>query len=231
MAIWSGAQSMARSVASLTGDVARMANTGTNLTIAVTEAAVALGRTSASVAAEAWNGVDLVDSVVSIHRARWAMHRSMVSARFFDSSIGQNLVPLNDTSEIWVAMEAVSPMLPAISSQQTDWITNSSYVQVSYHVAVLDTFYIGVEVLIVSLSFAVEWCNPLWSWADYNPTAMLSGLRAKLRQALGDMEAAAWRPMSFSPASLADVSVLRPSLVEEILRRIQQWWHGPLLLS
>ena len=66
------AQSMARTVASLKGDVARRANTGTNLIIAVTEAAVALGRTSASVAAEAWSGVDLVDSVVSI---QWCQYR------------------------------------------------------------------------------------------------------------------------------------------------------------
>ena len=130
-----------------------------------------------------------------------------------------------------MAMQSVSPMLPAIASQQTDWITNSSYVQISYHVATLDTFYIGVEVLVMNLSFRVEWCNPMWTWTDYNPTSEVGGLKAKLRQALGDMEAAAWQPQSFSPASLADVSVLRPSLLEECLWRLQHWWHGPRLLE
>ena len=159
------------------------------------------------------------------------MHKSMIANQFFESSVGKNLIPITDWAELLVAMQSVSPMLPAISSQQTDWITHSSYVQISCHVAALDTFYIGVEVLVMNLSFSVEWCNPVWGWTDYNPTSEVGALKPKLGQALGDMEAAAWQPQSFSPASLADVSVLRPSLVEECPWRLQQWWRGPRLLE
>ena len=224
------AVSLAKSLADMTQDVSRLTTAGANLTITVSEAAVAFGRGSANVAYEAWTGVDILDAAAHVHGAKWIMHKSMVGPRFLSSEIGRMLVPWNDTQKLLTAMQAVSPVLPLISQREVDWLTNGSYVRIHFQVVQMQHHFIGVEVIVANLSFGVQWCNPVWHMLELNPSAQLPGLKNKLREALVDLPATAFDPNSFGPTSTS-VLTLRPTLMEDWVWRLRHWWCGQYMLA
>ena len=219
------ATSLLSSLAAVSGDVAKISNSGANVTVALTEAALSIGRTSANLAAEAWNGIDLFDVKATVQHSKWVMHGSLCSQNFLDSSIGQKLAPFAATGPLLASLRAVSPALPSIINQSVVWVANGSFVEVSSAVVYLDFQYVGVEILYTNLTFEVQWCNPLWEWLASDPTTQSETLQRKVRSALRDVQAAEWKPTPFS--HYADLIVLRPTALEDLLWRARVWWAGP----
>ncbi len=227
------AMNIAQAAASVSRDVGRVASAGINVTVAVTDMLFEVGRGSASLLQETWVGVDIVQPSVSIHGSKWVMHRALLNGPFFESKVGISLVPplYSDMSPLKVALRALSPALPEIRQAFSVMAYNASYSDFSFAVTQLAHDYIGVQVLIVNVSFSLRWANPLWGMLDFCPTTQLETVQARLREAVHKFPSAKWIEAPFRAELEPDVLVLRPGLLEYCTFRLRTWWQGPHLLE
>ena len=166
LGFWSGpvALSLAQSFLSVTGDLTKISSGGVNLTVAVSEMAIAVSRTSMGLLHESWCGVDIDYAHFKSVGSQWFMHASLIGSDFLDTQIGRQLAPL-DTAEkqrLQVALESVSSALPELRVTSSSLPSNKSLLEITYHVIALPNYFVGVSIALANVSFRLRWVNPLW---------------------------------------------------------------------
>ena len=175
--------SIAQSFASLTRDISTLTSGSINLTVAASDMAVSVARSSLGVLHESWRGIDVEQAHVTMHGARWLIHQNAVSHDFFNSAIGKQFAPLGQEGvhRLLLAMQAVNPFLPELRACIAKLNSSESLQEFSYPVILVPQHYIGVQLVCVNMSFRLMWANPTWQAFGFDATAELPAIQHRLK--------------------------------------------------
>ena len=221
--------SLAESAASLTRDVTRITSSGANLTIALSDLAISVSRSSTEVVGEFWSGVDLNDVKANITGSKWIMHKALAeNGKFFQSEMGAWLGPkdLLHQQQILLACRGVAKALPEVRKNEIYINFNNTYSEFALHVTMLPNGYVGVNYLLVQVSFSPEWANPMWSMFHWSPSSELEKVKARLHNAIRDVPSTSWVELNQTPQALNELVKIQPSWVLEAQYYAMHWWHS-----
>jgi len=173
------------------GDFAR---SGANVSVALSEAAVAISRGSISAVSEAWQGIDLVNARATTHGSLWFHHLYLDIDSFTSSAVGKRLLRLEEDERqaLVTAMQAVSPWLPAIADSSYQTNMTGPFAEFSWEVRLLANNYVGVKYFVGRVVFTPQWANPLWEQLAFEVTAEERSIVERIRAALHDACQAPW---------------------------------------
>lgn len=210
------------SLASISNDLSKVASTGANATMAVSDLAIQVSRSSVSMAKEMWSGIDIEQARADLHGAKWVMHRSIEPTAFLSSPIGQELCPLPEGAldSVALAIQSASQQLPIVAKVKTHFNVSGPLRELSYRVAWLNPYYVAVQVLLVDVSFRLSWAFPVWNALDYDPSSQLLEVSSRISESLRNVQHTRW----ITNESVEEFSeVFRPS-------GPQQLWFAALQL-
>ena len=209
-----------RSIASISNDLSKVASSGANATLALSDIAIQVSRTSASLAKEMWSGIDVEKVVANLQGAKFVIHRSLATQAFFASEAGQEICPLPEEAikALTISINAVGPELPVVAKVSSFFNVSGAMRELSYRISWLAHHYVVVQVLLINISFNLEWANPCWNILDFDPTAQLPQVASRIRESLDQVQHTSWIVNTTNVAEVAAVQVIRPNYLLE-------WWY------
>ena len=166
---------------------------------------------------------------ISMHGARWLIHRNAVSKDFFDSAIGKQLAPLEPegVQRLLLAMEAISPALPELRASLANFNSTSSFQEFSYHAMMLPHGYIGVQLVCVNMSFRLLWSNPAWEALGFDASAELGAIPSRLKEAISHVPQMAWTQEGFDVKKSGSLTKIHGGWLSTIAYTVGNWLAGP----
>ena len=144
---WSGPIStkFAESAASVSHDFAVLTATTTNLTVALADFAVTVSRSSAGLAHECWEGIDVQQATLTARGSRWIMHSAVIPS-FFSSDLGRIVAPIPEhrVQELANVSAKVSSSVPDVAKTWACFIANRSFAEFTYRIVALPNDFVGV---------------------------------------------------------------------------------------
>ena len=157
-------EALSKLVASGAEATSVVAGSAANLTVAVSDVAVAVSRGGVSIISEVWAGVDMIDACCHAHGAKWYMQDGQQAADLLGTPMGRQLSKLPEDERLFVleSIDTVGPTYPAFASCNSSVSLNGSFRHFSSEVRWFSAGYVGVRFIYGEILFRPQWSNPLW---------------------------------------------------------------------
>ena len=83
--------------------------------------------------------------------------------------------------------------------------------------------------LYIQVNFSLQWSNPIWELADFDPSAELPSVKLRIKEAVRDVQHVNWTDLEASPDENSGVLTLAPPLVYSWWYELRAWWHDGVL--
>ena len=173
----------ASTVADVTQATSVVAMSGANITMAVSVVAVSAVQGASSAAAEAWNGVDLLNVVISARAARFYTHVSVDAAEALETAGGgvAGDLPREYQDILEHALRATGPLTPHMQVVNSSTVMGIRFHYLAYEAAFFNHGYVGLRFLFADVTYEALWANPLW-FLFYDVVAEWPAIAAHLHE-------------------------------------------------
>ena len=156
------------------------------------------------------------------------MHRSLQPEAFLESEFGRELVPTTRQyrASLGLALSQISSELPSVAKSVVLFATNSSFVEFSFRIGLLPHDYLEVQVLTVTVSYTLQWANPCWDWLQFDPSAEIQSVKARVKEAVSAEVSGEWVSARVRAEDLDSTLTLHPSWYALASYRVKKWWLG-----
>ena len=194
-----------------------------NVTVLVTDAAVAFGRGSVSALEETWEGVDLLNSSVNATGGLFVILSGYRNSGQSDPlSQALDRLPRERAAEVWQALFRIDTSMPAVSRTEQYFSAADRFEAFEFEVQLLKTYFIGVRFSWWTVSFKPVWANPVWDWMGCDATSQVQKIGERVQKTVESALDLAWLHVPLHKADVPDG--LHPPFWYRLLRHISESW-------
>jgi hypothetical protein len=229
--LFSGEKGVIAQVARIFGSIAIMGESaaaitstavevGSVITASMSLLALSVANNSATIAAELWSGIDLLNVSLVVKHGKVAADDGSTIAVWLNGSAGKRLVPVPDEAKLFMsdAAHSVGVSMPLVHMHDAQLhIADGNFVEVEAEARLISSGHIVLLFTFRQVHFAPQWANPFWGWLELDVQVQHDAISQALVAALDSMPYERHNWSDFGSAQTATAPL--PQIIEAKIRR------------
>jgi hypothetical protein len=229
--LFSGEKGVIAQVARIFGSIAIMGESaaaitstavevGSVITASMSLLALSVANNSATLAAELWSGIDLLNVTLIVKHGKVAADDGSTIAVWLNGSAGGRLVPVSDEAKLFMSDAALSVgvSMPLVHMHDAQLhVASGLFAEVEAEARLISSGHVVLLFTSRQVQFAPQWANPLWGWLELDVQVQHDAISRALVIALDSMPYVRHNWSDFGSAQAATAPL--PQIIEAKIRR------------